>query len=82
MGLQVVVASKLNLGRRRQNARKLATSDPKPGDLAMGRLRAVFCRRAELVGVAKPWEDLWLGVIRQANLVIAGFPRNICKYSR
>jgi len=32
------------------------------------------------VGVAKPWEDLWLGVISLSNLVIAGFPRNIFQY--
>jgi len=33
------------------------------------------------VGVAKPWDDLRLGVIHQSNLVIAGFLRNIFKYS-
>jgi len=61
------------------NTLKLVTSDPKPGDLAMGRLR-VLRSRAAPVGVAKPWDDLWLEVIRQANPVIAGFPRNIFKY--
>jgi len=37
--------------------------------------------RAEPVGVAKLWDDLWLGVISQSNLVIAGSLRNIFKYS-
>jgi len=32
------------------------------------------------VGVAKLWEDLWLGVISLSNLVIAGSPRNVFKY--
>jgi len=32
------------------------------------------------VGVAKPWDDLWLGVISLSNLVIAGSPRNVFKY--
>jgi len=36
--------------------------------------------RAALVGVAKLWDDLRLGVISQSNLVIAGFLRNIFKY--
>lgn len=35
--------------------------------------------RAELVAVAKAWEDLWLGVKGQSNLDIAGFPRNLFK---
>lgn len=33
------------------------------------------------MSVAKLWDDLWLGVISLSNLVIAGFPRNIFKYS-
>ena len=33
------------------------------------------------MSVAKLWDDLRLGVISQSNLVIAGFLRNICKYS-
>ena len=36
--------------------------------------------RAELVAVAKAWEDLWLGVKGQSNLVIAGSLRKICRY--
>ena len=31
--------------------------------------------------VAKYWDDLWLGVKGQSNLDIAGFPRNIFRYS-
>ena len=60
---------------------KLAAPDPKPGDLTMSRLTAVTRPRAAPVSVAKLWEDLWLGVISQSNLVIAGFLRNISKYS-
>jgi len=59
---------------------KLAAPDPKPGDLTMSRLTAVTRLRAAPVSVAKLWEDLWLGVISQSNLVIAGFLRNIFKY--
>jgi len=33
------------------------------------------------VCVAKYWDDLWLGVKGQSNLDIAGFPRNIFRYS-
>ena len=33
------------------------------------------------MSVAKLWDDLWLGVISQSNLVIAGSLRNIFKYS-
>ena len=32
------------------------------------------------MSVAKLWDDLWLGVISQSNLVIAGSLRNILKY--
>jgi len=32
------------------------------------------------VSVAKLWDDLWVGVISQSNLVIAGSLRNISKY--
>lgn len=32
------------------------------------------------MGVAKPWDDLRLGVLSQSNLVIAGSPRNVFKY--
>lgn len=32
---------------------------------------------AEPVTVAIVWDDLWLGVKGQSNLVIAGSPRNI-----
>jgi len=60
---------------------KLAVSDPKPGDLAVDRLKGAEPRRTAPVGVAKLWEDLQLGVISQSNLVIAGFPRNIFQYS-
>jgi len=42
---------------------------------------AIGCPRAAPVSVAKLWDDLWLGVISQSNLVIAGFLRNIFKYS-
>ena len=31
--------------------------------------------------VAKYWDDLWVGVKGQSNLDIAGFPRNIFRYS-
>jgi len=34
---------------------------------------------AELVNVAKFWDDLWLGVIGLSKLVIAGSPRNLFK---
>jgi len=33
------------------------------------------------VSVAKDWEDLWLGVKGLSNVVIAGFLRNLCKWS-
>ena len=32
------------------------------------------------MSVAKLWDDLWVGVISQSNLVIAGSLRNILKY--
>jgi len=38
--------------------------------------------RAELVNVAKFWDDLWLGVKGQSRLVIAGSQRKIFKYVR
>jgi len=34
------------------------------------------------VNIAEFWEDLRLGVISHSNWVIAGFLRNICKYSK
>jgi len=37
--------------------------------------------RAELVSVERDWEDLWVEVKSLSSSVIAGFPRNICKYS-
>ena len=33
------------------------------------------------MSVEKDWDDLWLGVKGQSNLGIAGFLRNIFKYS-
>jgi len=37
--------------------------------------------RTEPTSVEKGGDDLWLGVKGQSNSVIAGFPRNIFKYS-
>jgi len=36
---------------------------------------------AEPVSVAKNWEDQWLAEKDKSELEIAGFPRNIFKYS-
>ena len=56
--------------------------DPKPSELAVGRLRGRGPPRAAPVSVAKLWDDLRLGVISQPNLVIAGSLRKILKYRR
>ena len=37
--------------------------------------------RTEPTSVEKGGDDFWLGVKGQSNSVIAGFPRNIFKYS-
>jgi hypothetical protein len=81
MGQQVDAAGELKVGRRREGAES-AVPDPKPGELAPSRLRGQGPPRAAPVGVAKPWDDLGLGVISQSNSVIAGSLRNISKYGR
>lgn len=48
----------------------------------MGRLQVHEHLQTAPVSVAKLWDDLWLGVISQSSLVIAGFPRNVLKYGR
>jgi hypothetical protein len=58
--------------------RKFSAIDPKPSDLAMGRLKGIaFTWRTEPKPVAPCWDDLWLGVKVQSNSGIAGFPRNL-----
>jgi len=47
--------------------RKLALYDPNPSDLAMIRLKIYW--RVEPVYVARYWDELWLGVKVQSNLV-------------
>jgi hypothetical protein len=49
--------------------------DPKPGDLAMDRLKVGW--RTEPITVEKVLDDLWLGVKGQSNSEIAGSPRNL-----
>jgi len=55
--------------------------DPKPGELAMDRLkeRFAFFRRTEPIPVARVWDEPWLGVKGLTNLEIAGFPRNLLR---
>ena len=69
MGWRVVKASK----RKRSESIKFVFTDPKPSDLIMSK------RQAELVNVAKFWDDLLLGVKGLSSLVIAGSPRNLFK---
>jgi hypothetical protein len=66
-----VLVSELKFRRRT----KLTSTGPKPGELPMGRA-CVERARPEPVNVAKFWDDLWVGVISQANSVIAGSLRN------
>ena len=60
-------AAKASLNR----ARELLAVDPKPGDLAMDRLKT------EPTPVEKVGDDLWLGVKGQSNREIAGSPRKL-----
>jgi hypothetical protein len=69
-----VGAAKASLNR----ANELHGLDPKPGDLAMGRLKVSNTHwRTEPTNVEKVGDDLWLGVKGQSNSEIAGSPRNL-----
>ena len=58
--------------------------DPKPGELPMARLKrgaSTTLRRAGPTNVAKLGDELWVEVKCQANLDIAGSPRNSSRAS-
>ncbi len=57
---------------------KLQGVDPKPDDLAMGRLKVGNTHwRTEPTNVEKLADELWMGVKGQSNLEIAGSPRKL-----
>ena len=84
MGQRVNFASKLKplgVGVAKasvNSATKFVGLDPKPGDLAMGRLKVGNTHwRTEPTYVEKWGDDLWLGVKGQSNPEIAGSPRKL-----